>query len=109
MARSTDGGETFLPAMDVDSEGAYGQPGLVLDDDGRAVVSWWRRAEEGGIDLRVHAYAADGLLSAELAVAHESVGQAVDVPQLIADGDSYLIAWTTFDDGGTVRLARLDL
>jgi hypothetical protein len=115
-ARSGDGGASFAAAIDVDGGGAYGQPGIVLDRDGRAVLSWWRRAEAGGIELRVRAYDPDGEAVAELTVAHESVGQPVDVPQLVASGDGYLIAWTTFDDNGdgdtgdvAVRLASLNL
>lgn len=109
FARSADGGASFSTAIDVDSDGAYGQTGTALDPDGRAVISWWRRSPEGGIDLMVRAYDADGAAGPELTVAHESVGSPVDVPQLIAAGDGYLMAWTTFDEGGTVRLARLDL
>ena len=109
LARSQDGGATFSGAFDVDSEGAYGQVGIALDDDGRAIVSWWRRSPEGGIDLVVRAYNRDGSVSAELTPVHESVGQPVDVPQLISAGSGYLIAWTTFDDGGGVRLAALEL
>jgi hypothetical protein len=109
FARSSDGGASFSAAIDVDSDGAYGQTGIVLDADGRAVISWWRRAPEGGIDLMVRSYLADGTADAELKVAHEAVGSPVDVPQLIAAGSGYLMAWTSFDDDGTVRLARLDL
>lgn len=109
LARSGDAGASFGSPIDVDGEGAYGQADVVLDDDGRAVVSWWRRAAEGGIDLLVRAYDRDGNLDAEINIGHESVGQPVDVPQLIATDGGYLAAWTTFDDGGTVRLARLDL
>lgn len=109
FARSDDAGTTFSDVVDVDAKGAYGQPGIVLDDDGRAVLSWWRRADEGGIDLMVRAYDRDDLIDAEIRVAHESVGQPIDVPQLVTSGRRYLAAWTTFDEGGTVRLALLDL
>lgn len=108
-ARSSDGGASFDEAIDVDSDGAYGQTGIVLDPDGRAVISWWRRAPEGGLDLMVRSYRADGTAEADLEVAHETVGSPVDVPQLIAADGGYLIAWTSFDAGGTVRLARLSL
>jgi hypothetical protein len=108
-ARSSDGGASFSTAVDIDSGGAYGQTGTVLDPDGRAVISWWRRAAEGGIDLMVRSYLSDGSAGPEIKVAHESVGSPVDVPQLIAADGDYLIAWTSFDAGGTVRLARLSL
>ncbi|HUF74077.1 MAG TPA: hypothetical protein VMR74_14430 [Gammaproteobacteria bacterium] len=116
FARSRDAGATFSAPIDVDADGAYGQPDVVLDNDGRAVLSWWRRGAENGIDLMVRAYDRDGAARAELAIGHEPVGQPVDVPQLIRSRDGYLAAWTTFDDNGdgvandlTVRLAALDL
>lgn len=108
FARSSDGGRSFSSPIAVDDDGAYGQVGIVLDDDDRAVVSWWRRAEQGGIDLKVRAFEPDGD-SRDLTIAHESLGQPADVPQLIAAGDAYLVAWSTFDDGGTVRLVRVDI
>jgi hypothetical protein len=109
IAQSHDAGVSFDPVIDVDTRGSLGQTGLVLDDDGRALVSWWRRGELGGIDLMVRAYARDGTPGDEILVAHEDIGQAVDVPQLIAAGNAYLVAWTTLDGEGTVRLARLEL
>jgi hypothetical protein len=109
LARSDDGGASFPLVVDVDASGSYGQPGVVLDPDGRALVSWWRRSAEGGIDLMVRAYDRDGGAGPEIRVAHESVGQPIDVPQLVAADGGYLVAWTTFDEGGTVRLARLSL
>jgi len=109
FARSGDGGASFAMPVDVDADRAYGQPGIALDSDGRAVVSWWGRSDAGGIELRVRSIAADGELGPEVFVAHESIGQPVSVPQLIRAGRSYLLAWATFDAGGTVRLARLDI
>jgi hypothetical protein len=110
MARSADSGASFAPAVDVDARGALGQTGVVIGADGRAVISWWRRnMEQGGIDLIVRAYERDGSAGDEVLVAHESIGQVVDVPQIIAAGDAYLVAWTTLDDDGDVRLARLEL
>ena len=109
FARSRDAGASFAPAIDVDADGAYGQPGIVLDADGRAVVSWWRRSANGGIDLVARSYDVDGTASVVSIVAHETVASPVDVPQVVPVGDQYLFAWTTFDDGGSVRVAVLDL
>lgn len=109
FARSSDSGANFSPPVEVDADGALGQPAVVLDPDGRAVISWWRRGAAGGIDLIVRGWARDGTAGVERLVAHETVGQPIDVPQLIAVDDGYLIAWTTFEDDGRVRLAGLDL
>lgn len=109
FARSDDAGISFPVVVDVDTNGAYGQPGIVLDDDGRAVLSWWRRAAEGGIELMVRAYDSDGVPGREIVVTRESVGQPIDVPQLAATDGGYLVAWTSFEADGSVRLALLDL
>lgn len=109
FARSTDSGTSFEPAVDVDDAGVLGQPGIVLDDDGGATITWWRRGAAGGIDLAVRHYPADGAAGEIYIVAHETIGQAVDVPQLMATGDGLLVAWTTLEGDGAVRLASLDL
>ena len=109
LARSDDAGESFSAPIDIDSDGAYGQVGVVQQPGGGTVVSWWRRSPEGGMDLLVRAYGSGADDYRQLTVAHETVAQPVDVPQLVALEDGYLVAWTTFDDDGAVRVARLEL
>jgi len=109
FARSIDGGQSFAAPVDVDATGSLGQTGIVIDDNGRAVVTWWRRGREGGIDLLARSYDPDGAAGPTVRVGHEAIGQAIDVPQLIRGGDAYLVAWTTLDGDGNVRLARLEL
>lgn len=111
LARSADAGASFAAALDVDGDVPFGQVDLVFEADGTAVVSWWRRAAGGGIDLAVRTVAPDGALGAITVIAHESVAQPVDVPQMMRAGDALVFAWTTFEgDGGgetVVRTARL--
>jgi hypothetical protein len=107
FARSVDAGASFRSAVDVDVGRALGQPAIVLDADGRALVSWWRRGAEGGIDLMLRRFERDDTAREPLVLAHEDIGLAADVPQLIAAGDDYLVAWTTVADGNNVRLLRL--
>jgi hypothetical protein len=109
FARSSDGGAGFGAVIDVDTRGTLGQPGIVLDDDGRAVLSWWRRGVQGGIDLMLQSFDRAGAAGPKQLIAHEAIGQAIDVPQIIAAGEGYLIAWTTLDGAGNVRLAGPDL
>jgi len=108
LARSSDAGVSFGTAIDVDGEMPFGQVGLVLEADGTAVVSWWRRAPGGGTDLAVRTVAPDGALGAITVVGHESVAQPIDVPQLLGVGDALLVAWTTFAGEGGVRLALVE-
>jgi hypothetical protein len=109
LARSSDAGVSFPVVVDVDEGRALGQAAVVLDESGRALVSWWQRGEAGGIDLKLREVDRLGMPGPEHLIAHESVGQPIDVPQLTDAGDKYLIAWTTLDDGGTVHASLLDL
>jgi hypothetical protein len=107
FARSTDAGASFGPAVDVDAGRALGQPGIALDADGSALISWWRRGSGGGIDLMLRRIGRAGGAGEPILLAHEDIGLAADVPQLAeADGD-FFVAWTTFADGGNVKLLLL--
>lgn len=107
MARSGDGAASFGPAVEVDGNGALGQPSVILDRQGQAIVSWWRRGSAGGIDLMLRVFGADGAPGAERVIAHETVGQPVDVPQMLRSPDGLVFAWTTFDGEGSVRITTL--
>jgi hypothetical protein len=107
FARSVDAGASFGAAVDVDVGRALGQPAIVLDADGRALVTWWRRGSAGGIDLMLRRFERDDSAGEPIALAHEDIGIAGDVPQLIAAGADYIVAWTTFAGGGNVSLLRL--
>jgi hypothetical protein len=98
FASSADGAASFAPALDLDGTGSYGQVGLLLDDDGTALVSWWRAAPGGGTDLAVRTVGADGSPGELRVVAHSTAAQPVDVPQIVAAGDAALVAWTSLDD-----------
>jgi len=108
FARSGDSARSFAPAVDLDGAGSFGQVGLLLERDGRAIVTWWRRAAGGGLDLAARTVGADGTLGELHVLAHSTEVQPVDVPQLIAAGDDALVAWTTLDDGGAVHTLFFD-
>ena len=104
FAVSTDGAASFEPAIELDGAGSFGQVGLLLDDDGVAIVSWWRAASGGGTDLALRTILEDGALGELRVVAHSASGQPVDVPQLVAVGDDVLVAWTSLDEDATVHV-----
>ncbi len=108
IARSNDGARTFAPAVDLDGAGSFGQVGLLLEHDGRALVTWWRRAAGGGLDLAARTVGADGALGELRVLAHSMEAQPVDVPQIIATGDDALVAWTTLDAAGAVHTLLID-
>jgi hypothetical protein len=103
FAWSRDGGATFAPAIDLDAAGAFGQTGLVLADDGTALVSWWRAAAGGGLDLALRSVAADGSLGEVRVLAHSDEAQPVDVPQILRVGSDLLVAWTSLAGEGAVH------
>jgi hypothetical protein len=107
FAWSSDGAASFEPAVDLDAAGSFGQVGLLLDDAGSAIVTWWRAAVGGGTDLVLRTVAADGSLGELRVVAHSATGQPVDVPQIIRAGDDVLVAWTTLDAAAGVHLVLL--
>jgi hypothetical protein len=108
FARSSDGARSFAAAVDVDSAGSFGQVGLLLDRDGAAVVTWWRRSAAGGLDLAARAVGTDGALGEVRVLAHSSEAQPVDVPQIIAVGEDALVAWATLDADGAVHTFLFD-
>ena len=44
FAWSTDSAASFAPAVELDGAGSLGQLGLLLEDDGTALATWWRAA-----------------------------------------------------------------
>ena len=108
-ARSEDGGRSFGAAIDIDTQGALGQVGVVLGADGTAYVSWWRRRAEGGAELALRALGRDGGLAEPIVVASSQSSRPDSVPQLQRDGRRLVIAWS--DDNSTtgVHLLAADL
>jgi hypothetical protein len=104
FAWSSDGAASFEPAVDLDAAGSFGPVGLLLDDAGTAIVSWWRAAAGGGTDLVLRTVAAEGLLGELRVVAHSATGQPIDVPQVIRAGDDVLVAWTSLDEDAGVHV-----
>jgi hypothetical protein len=105
FSRSHDGGESFVPAIDLDAAGAFGQVDLVLLEDSSAVVSWWRRAERGGLALVVRRVAPDGVLGPVHTIAESDVAQPLDVPQMAYTGEGFVFAWTGVDERAGVHTA----
>jgi hypothetical protein len=103
FARSADAAQTFAAALDLDGAGSYGQVGLLLEPDGAALVSWWRRATDGGLDLVARHVGRDDALGELRVLAHSSEAQPVDVPQIVAVDDGVLVAWTTLAGSGAVH------
>jgi hypothetical protein len=110
MARSGDGGVTFGAAVDIDSDGAYGQVGVALAEGGEAFVSWWRRAADGGAELAVRAVARDGELGERRVVGTTRASRPDTVPQMKRAGRRLVFVWTEDTDAGqAVRTAYAEI
>jgi hypothetical protein len=94
FARSTNGGDTFASAVDVATSGAFGQVDVVLLPDGEAFVSWWARADDGGMNLVARSIDAADRPGAVHVVAHTPERLPVDVPQMQHVGDTLVFAWS---------------
>src|SRR6185295_17468409 len=110
LARSRDGGVSFDTPVEIDGDGAYGQVGVVLADDGHALVSWWRRAADGRTELAVRAVARDGTLGERQVVGTTRASRPDTVPQMKRSGQRVVFVWTEdTDTGQTVKTAYADL
>jgi hypothetical protein len=105
FARSSDGGQSFESAVDVDAAGAFGQVDVALLDDATAVVTWWRRAEGGRTALAARTVSRDGALGPITTIAENAIAQPLDVPEAVSTDDALLVTWTDVEDGGRVRAA----
>jgi len=101
---------SFDTPVEIDGDGAYGQVGVVLADDGHALVSWWRRAADGRAELAVRAVARDGTLGERQVVGTTRASRPDTVPQMKRAGQRVVFAWTEdTDEGQTVKTAYADL
>ncbi len=110
LARSSDGGASFGAPVEIDGDGAYGQVGVVLADDGRAFVSWWRRGADGGAELAVRSVARSGALGERQVVGTTRASRPDTVPQMKRSGQRLVFVWVEDTDAGqSVKTAYADL
>jgi hypothetical protein len=103
FAWSSDGAASFAPALDLDTQGAFGQPSVLIERDGAAIVTWWRAATGEGMDLAIRSVGTDGALGEVRVLAHSAAAQPVDVPQVAKIGDELLVVWTSLEGEGAVH------
>lgn len=108
-AFSDDAGATFGPAIRVDEGQPVGRVDVVLDDRGRAIVSWLERGAEEEARVLVRAVARDGAVSAPIAIAASSAARRSGFPRMVRAGPDLVMAWTVAGDTSRVDLARARL
>jgi len=94
----------------VDAEAPLGRVGLVLDDSGEAIASWF--AVDGSeAELRLRRVAASGSMGEALPLGRTHAGRSSGVPQLERLGDSLVAAWVEVVEGheSVIRMRQLSL
>jgi len=109
FALSTDGAEKFGDAIDIAIDRPLGRVGLLLLDDGTALVSWLSQGEGSEGLIQARAIFADGALGEVTTVAKTSSGRMSGFPQIAEYADSIVFAWTqTGTDESRVRTLIYD-
>jgi beta-lactamase class D len=109
VAFSDDAGASFGAPVRIDDGDPAGRVGVVLLDDGRALVSWIERTGDAGAEVRARTVAPGGTLGAPLTVAASSAARASGFPRIARSGDQVIFAWTEPGEPSAVRTARLRL
>ncbi|MEJ8566396.1 sialidase family protein [Elongatibacter sediminis] len=109
-ARSMDGGRSFEPPVDLATDSPEGRVGVVLLDDGGAVVSWLDNPDGKGGELVLRHISADGTPGRRRVIARTEVTRPAGFPQLAVSGEQLIAAWTdSSGDKPRVRTARVSL
>jgi len=103
VAFSSDAGETFQKPIVLDGGNPAGRTGVVLLEDGSAVVSWLEKT--GGGELRVRRVGPEGKLGTPVVVATASPARSTGMPQIVRAGEKLLLSWT----GSGVQLAEIPI
>ncbi len=106
VAFSNDAGASFTAPVRVDEGLPVGRVDVVLDENGRALVSWLEQTgtEEASVMLR--AVTPDGGISPVVPVAASTSARRSGFPRIARVGDAIIVAWTDAGDSTHVRLAK---
>jgi len=108
FAQSDDGGESFGPALEVAEHSPSGRVDVVLLDNGNAVISWLDETTDGKGVMQIRIIYSNGIAGPAQAIAGMELSRPAGFPQLVADGDSLIAAWTdTLGNASTVRSVRI--
>lgn len=104
-AFSTDGGQSFGRPIEVDKANPSGRIGIAWHDDRTAVVSWITAADavtkEASLALRkLHTDGSSGPIRRMTEI---SGWRDTGVPQLVADGPGFIMAWTGESPGHRIH------
>jgi hypothetical protein len=108
LARSHDGGLTFSDTQDIDRDLPIGRVDVAFLSNGRLAVSWLDSDARQQAEIKVQIIARDGRPGALYVIAQTLATRPAGFPQLAADGESLVVAWTDAEgEQSRVRTARL--
>jgi len=95
-AFSKDGGESFSQPIQIDDASPIGRVGLVWRDDNTAVISWMTATDSvtKKSSLALRTLGSDGSLGSIKLIAEVSAGRDTGVPQMVANDEGIMLAWT---------------
>lgn len=103
LAFSTDAGATFGSPIEVDDGRPVGRVGIVMLDDGAAIVSWLEEVGRGA-EVRVRRIEADGSRGPSMTVASSSAARPSGFPRMARAGDRVVFAWRDPEGGGVAQV-----
>ncbi|NOX52501.1 MAG: hypothetical protein GXP16_18515 [Gammaproteobacteria bacterium] len=94
IAFSSDSGKTFSAAIDLQADQPMGRVDISLLESGDAMVSWLKRASPGRLVVR--RVSTRGELGPVVGIAPMQILRNSGFPQMVADGNRLIFAWTDF-------------
>ncbi len=92
-AVSQDGGDTFLPTVDVDTEFPTGRVDVAMLPSGVSLVTWLGRGE-GGVFIKAAFLETDGTLKPAFNVTPTTIARTGGFPRVELSGREIVFAWT---------------
>lgn len=103
VAFSGDAGASFGAPTVVDDGHPVGRVGVILLDDGAALVSWLEDAGAGA-EVRVRRVSAAGERGEAQVVARTAAGRPSGFPRMVRAGDRVVLAWRDPEQAGGARI-----
>jgi hypothetical protein len=107
LALSSDAGDTFSAPIRIDEGDPLGRVAVALLADGRALVVWLERTEDGA-DVRARLVDSAHNTGAARPIAQTAAQRPSGFPRLGRHGDHVLLAWTQPGDSSHVHAALFD-
>ena len=108
VAFSTDGGATFAAPVRVDGGNPLGRVHVVLQADGRALVTWLETQGKSTL-IRGRQVSSSGSAGDPVTLAQTSSARASGFPRLARSSRMTLLAWTEAGSPSRIRVARLGI